>query len=823
MSEAVGKLVTNVEFQTKHKSKCAPLAVLALATEVSDKIVRHKDKDVLHECFDGLEMIVPPCHQHNNPHCHSTSGAKLLCVDWERMFNVQVPCPDANCTGALKTDRTNFSKNQTLFPTFGLDGSPCWCIVVVLVCPCCRRRFSSNEADVLVNLPEHAASACPVETTCALPSCSCHLSRNAAEVFSTIVVTCGNGELCSKLLFNAINRDCIQRLKVHCSVAKQKKGTTTTMPYPEKDGTVVKQCPPLGDSIRDMHDAAATSQKNAWCVSDHDRHIREIQSVGTTSIFCQDHAFQVIKNHMKGVRAKAVWDTATGTGEIASAVLAPSTETEDFAHAAQQSMKRGHFKPKAKCSDTWPSKKECWESMCPGIEGRLGLFHFQKRIVSTLKKNHIDCTVAVTDLLASLCVCCSEDCEQLLAALKNGSLSRSGKKHSLEEISDMKRSSVFRDRYSKCLRKQLHQPETTNQMLDDRFCKHNVTSSDPTNKPAQGRLDPDWLEPLFASDTKPAIENCKEKACHLSDPLSLEDMHDKILPNPNSTHQLTEFLSLRGESKLEAFHDRFAHFANCGMRNSLADNLNLAGTARHNLATRHKRSLVSAKNPMENTPSPQRKKLPAAWEKVAPHFSHSELWCVNNMAAAVGCLPPFPMAEALPDDNGERFFSEHMTITVPSLKGIWHGEFGECLCALCSKMSTKPVLFTTTIASPKKTKSTTINTTTIDHEMTTTTTTTTSLVNNVNIDVSRQQASWPQQPASSVANALNAANNMAMHAALGGAPCCTPIAPPIPMQHQIPCCHNMMQQQIVPCCNKCAQWLTKRQGRPPHHPLCPRR
>jgi len=105
---------------------------------------------------------------------------------------------------------------------------------------------------------------------------------------------------------------------------------------------------------------------------------------------------------------------------------------------------------------------------------------------------------------------------------------------------------------------------------------------------------------LFTADTKAAVDNCKDKARYLSDPLPLEKMYDKILPNPNSTHQLTEYLSLRGESKLEAFHDRFAHFANCGMRASLADNLNLAGTARYNLFIRHKRSMTSSENPIKN-------------------------------------------------------------------------------------------------------------------------------------------------------------------------------------------------------------------------------
>jgi len=93
------------------------------------------------------------------------------------------------------------------------------------------------------------------------------------------------------------------------------------------------------------------------------------------------------------------------------------------------------------------------------------------------------------------------------------------------------------------------------QNLDDWFCKCKVTSFDPTNEPARGRLDPLRMMPLFTAETKIALEACEQKAMCLSDPLPLEEMYDELLPNPNSTHQLTEFLSKRGESKLEAFHD----------------------------------------------------------------------------------------------------------------------------------------------------------------------------------------------------------------------------------------------------------------------------
>jgi len=48
LSEAAGKLVSNVEFQERHKSKGAPLAMLAFATEVSKKKNRNRDKEVMY-------------------------------------------------------------------------------------------------------------------------------------------------------------------------------------------------------------------------------------------------------------------------------------------------------------------------------------------------------------------------------------------------------------------------------------------------------------------------------------------------------------------------------------------------------------------------------------------------------------------------------------------------------------------------------------------------------------------------------------------------------------------------------------------------------
>jgi hypothetical protein len=229
-----------------------------------------------------------------------------------------VPCPD----------RANFSKNKTLFPIFGLDGAPAWCIVQSMTCPTCRRRVDANQCDVLVQLPSFASEAYPVEDKFAFPSTQSHLSRMATETFDSIMLTYGNGELCSKLLYNSINRAYISRLKVYYSRLEMEESETCNKHvYPEKDGGYIKAFPPLGETIRDMYDAAYSTAKNKWGISDHDRFTREIQSVKCTDVMTQDHTFSITKNYAKKVGAKAAWDVGTDTGEIASVVLVSSTST----------------------------------------------------------------------------------------------------------------------------------------------------------------------------------------------------------------------------------------------------------------------------------------------------------------------------------------------------------------------------------------------------------------------------------------------------------------------------------------------------------------
>jgi hypothetical protein len=317
-------------------------------------------------------------------------------------------------------------------------------------------------------------------------------------------------------------------------------------------------------------------------------------------------------------------------------------------------------------SDTWPS-----------VRGRLGLFHFVQRIMRTLRKSRVDYFRAVNSLLSAVYFYNTEDYEALLQALKGGTISNT--KFTDDDIAYMKSTKMFRQRYDKYLRKEIRPPHSLRAKLDDWFDCFKCSNSSESSRPALGRIDPKTQQSLFTVETKVAWSNCKEKAEYLQDPLPLDEMYYVILPNPNSPHGLKEYLSRHGESCLEAYHLLLAHFANCGMRSSLADNLNLTGTCRYNISIRHRLRLASLS---ADNNSAVRRKMPAPWETVVPYFNHSELHWVNQLARKTGVQKvPFVSVKALPEDNGERFFSEYlqwMKVATPKFDAQ-----DQCLCLQC--------------------------------------------------------------------------------------------------------------------------------------------
>jgi hypothetical protein len=208
--------------------------------------------------------------------------------------------------------------------------------------PNCRSRFNANDSDILCSLPAYATSAYPVESKYTAGNRNSHIGRNATDVFDLILPTYGNGDLCSQLLYNAMNRWYMERVTSYYSYLSEhqtEREGKEAIPYVDKDGYYITSYPPLGDTIRDLYDEASNTNHNSWCISDHNRHTREMQGVQCNLIFEQDHTHEVTKNYFykRKLGAEALRDAETG--KIASAILVPSTKTIHFLHAARQLAK----------------------------------------------------------------------------------------------------------------------------------------------------------------------------------------------------------------------------------------------------------------------------------------------------------------------------------------------------------------------------------------------------------------------------------------------------------------------------------------------------
>jgi len=165
-----------------------------------------------------------------------------------------------------------------------------------MTCSSCRYRVAANSGETLCRLPAHVRACYPVETKHTLADKNCHISQLATNVFDLLMPMYGNGDLCSKLLCNTINRSYMERVQSYYSFYKSTGRKEPPEPYVEKDGTYITAYPPLSDGIRDTYDVASSNTNAHWMISDHNRHAQvsqEIQRVGCGLIFAQDHTFDL--------------------------------------------------------------------------------------------------------------------------------------------------------------------------------------------------------------------------------------------------------------------------------------------------------------------------------------------------------------------------------------------------------------------------------------------------------------------------------------------------------------------------------------------------
>ena len=551
-----------------------------------------------------------------NPHYHALEGTRIFMLDWLSMYpelQFTSPC----CEWQWCHTRTNFSHNKTLFPILEANGCSTFGSVMNYKCLKCNKPFRANDARLLLKLAPHIRQQYPVDVRYAVNQ-SFHMSIAASDELDAIMTTYANGNFFSRKLYQLAAKRYLRMVESYVSSANSK---CPTFPYSLQEW--MHRPPPSGETIRKLY-MDAENANNLYMYSNVQRYNRELQSVGScnpsidTETICSDHTFAVTKNYND--RCKACFTIKISTGETAGLYLVDTTKISDVMHGLQElAIKRG-FCPKLWWTDNMPvNLKEMHNLFGHDLMGRLGLFHAIQRVTRTWQKVDMKLYWEAKD---ELCKCFYQynavDLAKLEQALLTGTLSTDGTPLSSAQITALRLSKKWKQRYDQYLRKEIHHPVVI------------ATKLAQFQEAFQSREDDDGKD-LFTRKTVDAIGDLGPVLRYLQDPPDVR-VYREIKPNPDSKHQLSVFESRRLESHLEQFHKQLAHFGNTSMNKELADALSMRGTTEHNILVRHKNNLKKATTPCG---------LPGYLRDVPAFLDFSMLHYINSLCLKKGMRKMF--------------------------------------------------------------------------------------------------------------------------------------------------------------------------------------
>ena len=581
-----------------------------------------------------------------SPHYHALQKTSYIHVDWEmshpgtalHCYNCKKQEPSVEAK--LVHDRTNFSKTWNLFPVFDQSGSIIWASVMVYVCSVCKTRYPGNDGRVLQMLDPPVRDAYPVHPRYAAEGATFHLTKKLSDDLDDSLLTYGNADyFCRKM----------HDRKLRAYEEKAINYYTCDKSSPHQDyiemSDWIGDYPPDGKALRSLHETAEQSSLTVTGISNFQRHKLEIQMVGCLLVFAIDWTFAVIRNYFQS-SAKACFTCMNENGEVCNLALVSTTKVEEVAHLVEQTRRRPNFKPKAIFTDTWPHNQDFWFMIFGAIKGCLGIFHFMKRIVDTLRPNHHKYWEAMIALKDAIYAYRREDYRKLLCSLKTGTMAKDKKCYTDQEINELRHSKKWKQRYAKFLRKMLNSgPDISQRLIQWRDSFANL-------------VDPATGNKLFTADTHPSVENQIKHVEHIQFPDGVE-MYREIRPGPRSTHNLSTYRSVNPEPMLESWHGRFAHMGNTGMNDMLADIIHLRGAAEGNVKVRHKLSMLDGGGGSAPTTT-DKLLLPPAYLRDHPVLKdHCLGGVINDLAAKVGSKLPYQNLREIEEDNGEVFLSEY--------------------------------------------------------------------------------------------------------------------------------------------------------------------
>jgi hypothetical protein len=603
-----------------------------------------------------------------DPNYHSVEGAELFFARWEFAApKLKIPCPKHDCVGSeLVAGRIDLSKASAYTRIVEPNNMHRYSIASYYTCNTCGESYHGNDGRVLAALPAYLQRAYPVDPryACSHRSTKCQFHINATRQFEFLSVPHVPSTAYIRSIYVSYGQQYEDYQRAYWSHVLQCRlaGCLTTEqphPYPSfLEFCGGKLALPGPDRLLEEMEAAFRSTLVPYGISDYDRCNREIQSVECHVALTTDHHFAAMANYNKRTLQAGpngcFWTTMTETGEVPCIAMVPSTATSDIAHAAQQLSQRRNFQPLGLWQDTYPNKFGFWKLLWPGILGHLGLYHWLQRLSKTLRQRHPDYHKALRALSDCAYYFHPDDENSVVEALCSGTMNQGGPMSDAAIVS-LKRDGTFRKRYAQFMRKIFYKASRIKLNLTEWYANFKAKASKDSILPAGGvRSEIDGTS-LFTPETMTAYQAALVSCDDLPDKIPFDKVYHSQNAPAGAKHGLPIFRAQRGESNLESMHSLFPHFANSGMKPSVADMLSSLGTTRFNSQAREKMRVGSMT-------AAEMQEMPAHQRGIPLHYNHSSLHHINDLAAEAGSpSPPFADVRSLPRDNGERFFSEYLT------------------------------------------------------------------------------------------------------------------------------------------------------------------
>ena len=138
--------------------------------------------------------------------------------------------------------------------------------------------------------------------------------------------------------------------------------------------------------------------------SQHMYRTRQMQSVSVCGIsVSNDHTYDGAKNNCDP-NVKMIWNCTSSELVTAYSIYCAGDGLEECVHAVEEVSHRFGWRPCRNFTDTWPNNEHFWSHIWWFSQGRLGIFHWMKRIFSTMPHAHKDFHLAQAALMISRCI-----------------------------------------------------------------------------------------------------------------------------------------------------------------------------------------------------------------------------------------------------------------------------------------------------------------------------------------------------------------------------------------------------------------------------------